>query len=50
MTAKIITVYCYYNGKILPLSYDGDRYTVDTAEESVSNHGFTVLYSTTKGL
>jgi hypothetical protein len=50
MTAKIITVYCYFNGKILPLSYDGDYFTVDTAEESVRNHGLTVLYSTTKGL
>jgi len=48
MTKKIITVYCYSNGEIIPLSYDGDFYTVDTAEESVRNHGFTILYSTTK--
>jgi hypothetical protein len=48
MTAKIITVYCYSNGEIIPLSYDGNHYTVDTAEESVRNHGFTILYSTTK--
>jgi hypothetical protein len=48
MTKKIITVYCYSNGKISPLSYDGDYFTVDTAEESVRGHGFTILYSTTK--
>ena len=48
MTQKIITVYCYSNGNIIPLSYDGDYYTVDTAEEAVRNHGFTVVYSYTK--
>lgn len=48
MTKKIITVYCYSEGKVIPLSYDGDYFTVDTAEESVRGHGFTILYSTTK--
>ena len=48
MTKKIITVYCYSEGNVIPLSYDGDYFTVDTAEESVRNHGFTILYSTTK--
>jgi hypothetical protein len=45
---RIITVYCYSDGKVIPLSYDGDHYTVDTAEESVRGHGFTILYSTIK--
>ena len=45
---KIITVYCYSDGKVIPLTYSGEHFTVDTAEESVRNHGFTILYSTTK--
>lgn len=46
---KLITVYCVgSNGKMLDLSYSGKYYTVDTAEEAVRNHGFTVIYSTTK--
>jgi len=46
--SKIITVYCFSDGNVIPLSYDGNHFTVDTAEASVRNHGFTVLYSTTK--
>ena len=45
---KIITVYCFSKGEVIPLTYSGDTFTIDTAEESVRNHGFTVLYSTTK--
>lgn len=49
MTAKIITVYCVgSSGELVPLTYSGDYYTVDTAEEAVRNHGFTVVYSYTK--
>jgi hypothetical protein len=49
MTAKIITVYCVgTSGELIPLTYDGNHYTIDTAEESVRNHGFTVVYSYTK--
>ena len=43
---NIISVYCVSpSGKVIDLSYSGDTFTVDTAEESVRNHGFTVLYS-----
>ncbi len=49
MTAKIITVYCVGStGELVPLTYDGNHYTVETAEQSVINHGFTVVYSYTK--
>jgi hypothetical protein len=49
MEEKLITVYCSgSDGNLIPLSYSGKYYTVDTAEEAVRNHGFTVIYSTTK--
>ena len=49
--AKIITVYCVgSSGELIPLVYDGNHYTADTAEQAVRNHGFTVMYSyTTEG-
>lgn len=51
MTAKIITVYCVgTSGELIPLSYDGNHYTVETAEDAVRNHGFTVVYSYSKQL
>jgi hypothetical protein len=44
---QIIKVY-YSNdkGEIVSQSYSGANYTVDTAEESMRKHGFTVIYST----
>jgi hypothetical protein len=45
---KIITVYCVADKEIIPLTYSGDTFTVESAEESVRNHGFTILYSTIK--
>lgn len=44
---KIINVYCVLsNGTIAPFSFDGDNFTIDTAEKSMRDKGMTVLYST----
>lgn len=46
---EIINVYCVLsNGTIAPFSFDGDNFTVDTAEKSMRDKGMTVIYSTTK--
>jgi len=43
---QIIKVYYQNaNGEIVSQSYSGATFTVDTAEESMRKHGFTVLYS-----
>lgn len=43
------TIKVYYaneDGQIVHQSYSETHFTVDSAEESMRNHGLTVLYST----
>jgi hypothetical protein len=47
MTPIIKVYYQNANGEIVSQSYSGINFTVDTAEQSVRNHGFIVIYSTT---
>lgn len=46
MNSIIKVYYANANGEIVSQSYSGANFTVDTAEESMRRHGFTVLYST----
>lgn len=46
MTSIIKVYYANENGEIVSQSYSGVNFTVDTAEASMRNHGFTVIYST----
>ena len=44
---KIIRVYCIgSSGKLIDLGFDSDNFTVETAEQSCRDKGFTVIYST----
>jgi hypothetical protein len=47
MTPIIKVYYANGNGEIVSQSYSGINFTVETAEQSIRNHGFTVIYSTT---
>jgi hypothetical protein len=46
MTPIIKVYYSNANGEIVSQSYSGVNFTVDTAEQSMRDHGFTVIYST----
>jgi hypothetical protein len=46
----LITLYATseVNPNIVPFSYDGNHFTIESATASLENLGLTVIYSTTK--